>query len=397
MEPLALQAGSFVERKAVNAARLDRGGDGRVTQRGRDDAVARQDAQIAVGDLGKAVGALAQQLRRPALRDDERQRLLVDGARLGHVDRLVGQQLVHLVEVAAVPSPHAVAQADDLAVAGHRAERHRVEEVEHQPPAGVQAVRSVEIGANRRRHHLAQLVACRARAAAGRVPELLDLGGERAAAEPRGGRVEVARRLHHHRERQPVPLDRRVVARPLVVEQVTVLDEQQHRHHRRRDGVEVGVLAVGVARHVDRLAVAVEQLQPGLGLLAVDGIEPEAGQGREQGRLARLRFHAVAGGHQPRQRLLHVAVAEPDVVGAGLRQPQVAVRARLDLVGDALGDSRKEPGLELRVAHFRPAPADGDHRHRDRHQPRNGAGALQVAGDDHRLPGEPVPVLNVCM
>ena len=156
-----------------------------IAQRWRDHPRLGQQAQVAVGQLAQVGLALVQVMGRPALRDHQRQGLL-EGQRPGRQRRRCSagglqQQAVELVEIAAVPGPQAVAQAVDLTNAGLGRQRHAVQVVQHDLPAPRQGVGAVQVGAQRRRGHLAQLGLRRVGAALGRMVVLLDLRGQRAA------------------------------------------------------------------------------------------------------------------------------------------------------------------------------------------------------------------------
>ncbi|MCY1520965.1 hypothetical protein D9M68_557600 [compost metagenome] len=139
----------------------------RIAQRGRDQACLGHQPQVAVGQPGQTRAVAEQMLRRAALRDHQRQRLLEGLGLLPQrlvrgrcrLFRLVGQQAVDLAEVAPVPGPQAVAQPVHLAHARARGQRHGVEVVDDDLAAPRLRVVAVLVGAQRGRRHLAQLVA----------------------------------------------------------------------------------------------------------------------------------------------------------------------------------------------------------------------------------------------
>ena len=94
------------------------------------------------------------------------------------------QQLVRAGEVGAHPQAQAVGDAEHLAVARQRREGHAVQVVEHHVAPRFGRVLPVAVDVQARGQDLAELVGRRAGPATGRVPELLDLRRERAAAGP---------------------------------------------------------------------------------------------------------------------------------------------------------------------------------------------------------------------
>ncbi|MNY04422.1 hypothetical protein D3C86_1370970 [compost metagenome] len=132
----------------------------RVAQLRRDGVGRRQQPQVAAGQCVQ-VGIVAPQvIRGPALRDDQRQRALVClGLARGGAARVhVADQRVDFAEVLAVPDVQPVTNAVDLAMSHARGERHRVQVVEHDVFAGALGIGAVDIGAQRGRGHLAELV-----------------------------------------------------------------------------------------------------------------------------------------------------------------------------------------------------------------------------------------------
>ena len=259
---------------------LERCGQRRIPQCRRDHAGVGHHPQVAVGQIGqRAFVAGAQVVRGPALRHHQRQGLLegrgLAPALLEGIGRrgVVGllEQGGDLLEVAPVPGPQAVAHAVDLAPGRARGQRHGVEVVDDDLAPPRQGVLAVEVGAQRGRRHLAQLLGRRVGAAVGRVAVFFELRGQRAAA---GGAVVVADQpqgLLGHRLAQARPFDRRIHAGALGVEQLAVLDEQQRRHQQRRHRLEAVVDPLRVTGAVERLVAAVAQGQAGLVFFAVDG------------------------------------------------------------------------------------------------------------------------------
>ncbi len=242
------------------------------------------------------------------------------------------KQCVHLCEVATVPDPQAVADAEHFAEAVARAQRHGVEVIDHQLVAHHGGVLAVEVGAHRCRCHLPQLLLGRFGAAFGRVPVFLDLRGERAAAGRFVLRVGHVQHAVPHGAGEAAPFDRGVAPGLLRIEQHAVLDEQQRVDQRGRDRVEAGVDPLRMAPEVDQAIGCIEHLQAGLGLLVIRRVEAQV-----DGRIHRARGHGLLG-HRVAARAQtfeigrYLAVAEAPVVG-----PRVGVvhgRARAGPQGE---------------------------------------------------------------
>ena len=105
------------------------------------------------------------------------------------------------------------------------------------------------------------------------MPELLDLGGERARPDHPGVTAEPRAGVHDDGAREPTPVDRGIQVGPALVEELPVLDEEQGRHHGGRDPLEALVDPIGIAARVDDAPRAVHDAEAGLCLLPVDGEE----------------------------------------------------------------------------------------------------------------------------
>jgi len=312
LEQVAQRAANFIDRLALDegdflagpglTGRADLHLECRFAQVGRDQLVVGEQTDVAVGQRVETPGGIAEQAGRPALGDEERERLLEGLGALRQVSLGVGQQLVDLAEILTVPGPKAVAQAIDLAVAGDAAERHGINEIEHDAAACRQVFLAVLVGAQGGRHHLVIFVLAVMRAPAGRVAEFLDLRSQRAAAGTSATESDLARSLAGRDAGQPAPVHGRIVFRRVRVEQIAVFDEQQRLDQHRRNGLEVGVLKSRVLAVVERLVVAVKDAQAGLRLFSVNGKMAFPDNGPEAFALPGLRGNGEAGAGQVGQK-----------------------------------------------------------------------------------------------
>ena len=104
------------------------------------------------------------------------------------------------------------------------------------------------------------------------MAEFLDLRGQGAAAGAAAFAVDDAHALFERGARETPPVDGRIAPRA-GREQVAVFDVQQRADQHRGNFLERRVLPFGKAALLQRGAVAVEQRQSGLALLAVDRVE----------------------------------------------------------------------------------------------------------------------------
>jgi len=133
----------------------------RVAQLRADHTLRTQQAQVAVGQGLQPVVVQVEVQARPALGQQQAQHVLVGVGQPGQVRGVVlgnGQVLTHLRQLHAVVGPQAVAQADHLAVAGTRGERHRVEVGGDQPAPRLGGVAAAGVGAQGGAGHLPQLL-----------------------------------------------------------------------------------------------------------------------------------------------------------------------------------------------------------------------------------------------
>ncbi|MCY1292878.1 hypothetical protein D9M70_421200 [compost metagenome] len=325
-----------------------------VAQLGGDDAVGGQQAQVA-GRQRIQVGVVAAQMvRRPALRNDQRQRTL-EYLRLARLRRALVhflEQPVDLAEILAVPDPQRIADPVDLAEALARRQRHGVEVVDHDALARALRVGAVQVGSQRRRRHLPEFLGNRRGASLGRMPVLLDLRGQRAAARRVVRTVGQPDELVEHRARQPAPVQRRVHVGIFGVEQALVLDIQQRAHQQRRHRGEIGILALRIALERQRQPIAVAQQQAGLVLLAVRREQALVHQPDHVGRHARLFGGNVTTLLQAPRELRQHAVAHAGIIRTGMREADAVAGAGLDLEGQPLAEFADQPRLPVRIAHF---------------------------------------------
>ena len=348
------------QRGIVPEAQLD--AQAVVPQFGRDRPLRRQQAQMAVGKVVQRVAVRDQVMGRAALGQQQAQHLLIDlglfQALFGVARRLL-QDLVGVLEVGAVPGPQPVAQPVDLAEAEARRQRRGVQVIDDDAPAGVCRVLAVQIGADAGRDHLAQLFRGAGGLAVRRVAVLLDLGRQRAAARYPHAGIEPLGRQSQDGIGEAVPLDRRIAHREGRVQQLAVLDEQQGIDDHRRDGIEVVVDPLRIARGVEDGAVAVLQRQAGAGLLAEHGeaaILDEPGQFR---RRTGLLLDPVAAAGQGLHGLRDLGIAKPLVVRALGRIFDEFAGAGFDLICQLLAVLGQKPGLQPGGLHFLMADPGG--------------------------------------
>ena len=251
-----------------------------VAQAGIDDAAVGQQADVTVGQRSHFLATGTQVVRRAPLCDQQRQHLTQRQTARLRID-LVGaawiEQAIDFTEVGAEPQPQAIGDAMHLTVPGRRRERHAVEVVAHDALTGGQGLRALAIGTHAGGDHLPDLFLRIAGAAFGRMPILLDLGGQGAAAGGLAAEAEALLQLADRRLGEARPVHRRVGVGAAGVQQATVLDEQQAHHHQRWDVLEALVILAWIAVGVDRNAAAVVDGQPGLGILGVGWKESAVG------------------------------------------------------------------------------------------------------------------------
>ncbi len=306
---------------------------------------------MAVRQLAQGRAIRDQQARGAALGEDQREHLPVGPRAPREPARAVGirEQRVHLREVGAVPGPESVAEPAQLAEARARGERDAVQVVEHDALSRRGGVRPVEIGAQRRRPDLAQLVGAAGGVAARRVEVLLELRRERAAAR-QALALRARRELRERGGREAIPFDHRVAGARARGEQLAVLDEEQGLQHQRRNAGEVPVDPRRVARVRQRAAGVVLDREAGAHLLVVDRRQSPAHQLAHARRRARLELHLEAVALELRDEARQLGVAEALVVGSARREPDRGALARLQPEGDLARDVADEHRLELRAA-----------------------------------------------
>ena len=102
------------------------------------------------------------------------------------------------------------------------------------------------------------------------MAELFDLGRERAGPAFPEAMVEHASDAAGDGKHETPPFDSRVPSRIFGVEQIAVLDEQEALDDQRRDRRKIGIGPFGMAGLIEQVLLAIKQLQPGPGFLAVE-------------------------------------------------------------------------------------------------------------------------------
>jgi hypothetical protein len=355
------------------------GGQRGVAQALVDDALARQQVQVAVGQAGQAALAGPEVVGGLALRDEQAQDLAEATAALAQRARLgagVAQRRVHRGEVGAVPRGEAVAQAVDLAAAGQPPERQAVEVVHDDAAPGGHGVLAVAVGAHGGGDHVAPAIGDGDGASFRTVAVALGADREGAAHAVRRVAIDAAHGFIEQRAHEAHRLDRGIAGAGRRGQELPVLDEQQRAAEHRRNGVEV---VVGVLRMPHRLhgtAGAVEQAQARLRLFRVRRVVARSDELRQRRGLACLGFDRPAARgklldelRQPRVAVapVHAPVGRVCDGGAGAGQ-----RRSVQFAGHA----RQVAGLEERPMQF----DRGSGTQRDeRDQPRPGRDAAESA------------------
>jgi len=260
---------------------------GRGPQARPEHAGALQASQGAVGGGAQAL-AIGDQVVGGALHGHEQAHGLLEGspAALGGCgvvgpSRLgVGlrEQCPYLVEVAAVPGPEPVAQAEDLAEAGAGGQGHGVQVVEGDAAPRRPGVRAIAIRAQAGGGDLPELLRGGVGDPRRRVAILLDLGGEGASAGPRTRHAQTEPGAGDDRPGEAVPFHGRVAAGGSRGEKLAVLEEEQGFEDRPGDVVEAAEAARGIAGFEDDVSADILDAQPGRRLLVVGRREPPASQ-----------------------------------------------------------------------------------------------------------------------
>ena len=357
-----------------------------------DDVRLDEEVQVLVDQRLQRVAVLLQIVGRTALREEEAQDLF-EGERFG-LERLrigdgaaeVGEEVIHLREVRAVPGDEAVADAADLAGAGDGAERDGVDVVRDDAAARGHRVAAVLVSAQRRRDHLDQLLLRRRGAAFGRVPVLLDLRGERRAAGALVTRQETRDDVVGDGVEEPAPLEGRILVGIALVEQVAVLDRQQRLHDGVGDRLEGLVDQLRVKSVEERLARGVEHRQAGLRLLAVDRVDqPGLHELEMQRRQPRLGDELVAALGDALEDVGDQRIAETLVVGTVLGKGDRLARPFRHVVSQVLRFGGEVLRLQLAGVEL---PVDEDAGRRQDRQERRDQRALHFARDA-RQPSRP--------
>ena len=164
--------------------------------------------------------------------------------------------------------------------------------------------------------------------------------------------AEAPDRLHAHGLGEPPPVHRGVAERLRGVQQRAVLDEEQRVDEQRRHRLEALVRALGIARRVERLPLAVLHLEARARLLAIRREDAERGEPPEPCGEARLLLDVVAAGLEPVDEGGQAGVAEALVVRAGAREAHARARARLHVEREMTGQHGEHQGLHGGGAHL---------------------------------------------
>ena len=340
-------------RRAFAAVALERDlfPQGEVAKGGGDDVGRGQQPEIGVGVGVQVVASDEEVVRRLALRDQQAQHVL-ERARCFRCLAGLHQQVVCLGEIDPEPGLQSFGDAVHFSETRGRGERHGVEIVQDDAAPRGAGVLAVEVGAQRGRGHLGELVGRRHGQTIGRMAVFLDLRGQSGAARHVAGGVHGLNRFFHHRFGQAIPFHGGVALRMIGVEQLTVFDEQQGVGDDRRDGVEVRIGISREPRFVDRLVAAIEQGKAGDRFLLVGQVQPvveDVGHVWRDARLGGdLESFRLQSAHVSRQ----VRIAIADVVGAEFRYAQGRIFAGLGLERQALAVSGEQHGLEGRGDQF---------------------------------------------
>src|SRR5262249_7003657 len=141
----------------------------------------------------------------------------------------------------AEPHKESVRKSDDLAIAGPRSKRHRVQVGPYDLLASCQRVRTIEVYPCRRSPNLPQLFCNAVGDAAGRMAKFLDLRRKRAAASHLDARRAQSGDAPERRPGEPSPLERGIALRLSAVEKVPVFGEEKTLHKERRNAGEVAI------------------------------------------------------------------------------------------------------------------------------------------------------------
>ena len=329
-------------------------GQGRVAEGGRDEALRREEAEVAIRQLLEG-GPVPEQVEGgAALGDEEGEHPAIGESLVGagiHAERRLLQRPVGRIEVGAEERPQAGREADDLAPARDPGERHRVQVVDDDGPAGLQRPLPSSVGAKRCREHLAQLLGRRPGHATRGVPDLLELGGQGAPPRDLAIQPQLPESQLPGRPGQPVPLDGGVALRRPVGQELPVLEEEERLDDRRGDRIELRVHELRVARPVHERTLGVEDRQPGLVLLGPRGRDTPLRERGQDGREPDPRRGPVGRG-QPVEEGGEPAVPEPVVVRPATGRDHPTPGRPGALVGRLPGEPGEDPGLEPRGPHL---------------------------------------------
>src|SRR5208282_3330762 len=201
------------------------------------------------------------------------------------------------------------------------------------------------------------------------MAKLLDLCGERTRPALPESSIQQAGDPSRRGEHEPAPLDRRIVAGILQVEEVVILDEQQAVHDERRDRAEVGVSPFGIARPVKRVPVAVEQAETGARLFSVNRITALVDKSGELVRPFRLAIDSETMCAQRGDKNRQPGITQTLIIGSPFREADCTVRARPDREAHVPRQARKDVRLQIGGARLGGEPPDQQRQHRKDRRP----------------------------
>src|SRR5215471_9522356 len=191
------------------------------------------------------------------------------------------------------------------------------------------------------------------------MAELFDLGRERAGPAFPEAMVEHASDAAGDGKHETPPFDSRVPSRIFGVEQIAVLDEQEALDDQRRDRRKIGIGPFGMAGLIEQVLLAIKQLQPRAGFLAVERVAALVDKACERGRPFGLALDREAVRAQRSNEGRQARITKPLVIRTPFRENDRLARPRFNRKAHLPGEMRKDPRLQIRGACLAgEAPAD---------------------------------------
>ena len=294
---------------------------------------------------------LHQESRRLAHGAEQGEHSLVRGDLL-RGDAAIQKAALHVGEIEPEPGVQTFAQSAHLAMVRHRSERQRVQVIDDDVPTVRASIGTRSIGLQTRRRDLLELVQRRGRAPAGRVAELLDLRGERAATFGGERQAEASPNVQQPCLREPLPVERRIMPRALGPQQLAVLDEQQALDDERRHvlvALEEQSSGPCVEHH---LPACTADHETAARLLAIRRRDAETGKLRRRLGHLRLLGDPIASQQEPVGEFRQAGVTELLIVRPAAGKYDPGARAGTDIVGELGGVAGEDAGLQARGAHL---------------------------------------------